>query len=140
MSETEMTEQHDVDREPAPNPEVPARAIRRSFPASYKLEILERADRCIGEGEIGKLLRKEGLYSSHLSAWRKQRERGALQALGNKRGRKAKPVDPEKVRLERENAQLRRKLAQAEQIIEIQKKLSSLLGVAPSSNENNGES
>ena len=113
----------------APDPEVSAKAKRRRFSAAYKLEVLEKADKCIDEGQIGKLLRKEGLYSSHLSNWRRQRRTGALKALAKKRGRKAKPVDEEKLRLERENERLRRKLAQAEQIIEIQKKVASLLGI-----------
>ena len=74
------------------DPEVPAKASRRTFSGRYKLDILERADACTKEGDIGELLRKEGLYSSHLSTWRRQREEGALSSLGKKRGRKSKPV------------------------------------------------
>ena len=76
-----------------PDPEVPAKARRRTFTAKYKLEILTEADGCSKPGEIGKLLRREGLYSSHLSKWRDQREAGALAGLTpKKRGRKRRPV------------------------------------------------
>ena len=114
-----------------PDPEVPEKARRRHFTAKYKLRILAKADGCSEPGEIGELLRKEALYSSHLSKWRQQREEGALAALTpKKRGRKPRPVDPQAKRvaeLERENARLRQKLAKAETIIEVQKKLSQLL-------------
>ena len=114
-----------------PDPEVPAKARRRTFTAKYKLKILAEADGCSKPGEIGALLRREGLYSSHLSKWRQQREEGALAGLTpKKRGRKPRPVDPQARRvaeLERENARLQRKLEQAETIIEVQKKLSRLL-------------
>ena len=114
-----------------PDPEVPAKARRRHFSAKYKLRILAKADRCSKLGDIGKLLRKEGLYSSHLSKWRQHREAGALVALApKKRGRKPRPLDPQAKRvaeLERENACLRQKLEKAETIIEVQKKLSQLL-------------
>lgn len=108
--------------------EVSARAKRRTFSASYKLRILEEADAC-EHGELGHLLRREGLYSSHLSAWRRQREQGALNALGKKRGRKLRrdPKDRKIEKLERERDELRRRLEQAEQIIEIQKKVSEIL-------------
>ena len=114
-----------------PDPEVPEKARRRHFTAKYKLRILAKADGCSEPGEIGKLLRKEALYSSHLSKWRQQREEGALAALApKKRGRKPRPADPQAKRvaeLERENARLRQQLAKAETIIEVQKKLSQLL-------------
>ena len=107
-----------------PDPEVPLKARRRRFSASYKLRILEEADQCREPGEIGALLRREGLYSSLLSRWRRQREAGAEEALTpKKRGRKAKPVDPQARRvaeLERENARLREKLEKAQTIIEVQ--------------------
>jgi len=94
-----------------PDPEVPEKARRRRFTAKYKLHILAKASECSKPGEIGELLRKEGLYSSHLSKWRQQREAGALAALTpKKRGRKPLPVDPQAKRvaeLERENARLR---------------------------------
>ena len=115
-----------------PDPEVPARARRRKFTAAYKLDILAQADACSEPGEIGALLRREGLYSSLLSKWRSQRAAGALAALSpKKRGRKPRRVDPQAKRvaqLERENARLREKLEKAETIIEVQKKLSQLLG------------
>lgn len=121
-----------------PDAEVSAKAKRRRFSAAYKLEVLEKADGCNDEGEMGKLLREEGLYSSHLSNWRRQRRDGALKALSKKRGRKARLVDQEKLRLERENKRLRQKLAQAELIIEIQKKTASLLGIPLATTENDG--
>ncbi len=113
--------------QPAPTTEVAARPARRSFTATYKLDILARADKCIEEGQTGELLRSEGLYSSHLTAWRRLRDAGALRELGKKRGRKAKPVDKEKLRLVRENERLRRALDQAEKIIDIQKKVAAIL-------------
>jgi transposase len=128
--------------EPA-DPEVPEKASRRRFTAKYKLDILEQADRCEA-GEIGALLRREGLYSSHLSTWRRQREAGALEALGpRKRGRKPKVVDAQVQRmaeLERDNERLRHRLVQAETIIEVQKKVSTLLGISlsPSKSGENG--
>ena len=126
----------DTSRKPArsasdPDPEVPAKARRRRFTAKYKLEILNEVEGCTQPGEIGKVLRREGLYSSHLSKWRAQREAGALAGLRpKKRGRKPRPVDPQAQRvaqLERENARLRDQLAKAETIIGVQKKLSQLL-------------
>ncbi len=115
-----------------PDPEVPVKARRRQFSASYKLRILEEADQCTEPGEIGALLRREGLYSSLLSRWRLQREAGAEEALTpKKRGRKPHPVDPQAVhvaKLERENTRLRDQLEKAQTIIEVQKKLSQLLG------------
>ena len=113
-----------------PDPEVPAKAHRRRFTAKYKLRILTEADQCCRPGDLGAVLRREGLYSSHLSKWRQQREAGALVALSQKRGRKARPFDPQVRRiaeLERENLYLREKLEKAETIIDVQKKLSLLL-------------
>ena len=117
---------------PEPDPEVSEKARRRRFSAAYKLRVVEAADACSEPGEIGALLRREGLYSSHLSKWRQQRDAGALAGLRpKKRGRKARPVNPQAKRiadLERENQRLQRKLEQAETIIEVQKKLSLILG------------
>jgi transposase-like protein len=135
-----IVQQQGQRRASAPEPEVLATAKRRKFSASYKLEVLQQADACREPGQIGELLRREGLYSSHLSKWREQRDAGALRALGVKRGRKAKPVDPDKKRLERENERLRRQLDQAEKIIEIQKKVSELLGVTLPSDDNGEQS
>jgi transposase-like protein len=118
-----------------PDPEVPAKASRRRFSATYKKRILEEAAVCKGTpGAIGSLLRREGLYSSHLTAWKKQREKGELDGLApKKRGRKKKPVNPlaRKVReLESETRRLRRQLDKAETIIAFQKKLSEMLGIS----------
>ena len=114
-----------------PDPEVPAKARRRQYSAAYKQRILEEAERCNVPGEIGAMLRREGLYSSLLSSWRRQRDSGALEALKpKKRGRKTRSVDPQAKRiaeLERETRRLREKLEKAETIIEVQKKLSRLL-------------
>ena len=118
---------HQENRE-IPDPQVPEKARRRRFSAAQKLKFLEQAD-CCKPGELGSLLRREGLYSSQLSSWRKQREEGTLAALSKKRGRKPKD-DPSARRLaslERENQQLRRKLEKAEIIIDVQKKLSRAL-------------
>jgi transposase-like protein len=111
--------------------EVTATARRRSFTKEYKLRILDRADRCVGSGEVGRLLRAEGLYSSHLTAWRKQRHEGTLKALGRKRGPKpTKTAEQREVdKLRREVVRLRRKLDHAEKIIGVQKKLSEVLGI-----------
>ncbi len=117
-----------------PDPEVPAKARRRRFTAKYKLHILAKVERCSKPGEIGALLRKEGLYSSHLSKWRRQRDEGSWAGLTpKKRGRKPRPIDPQARRvaeLERENGRLRDRLEKAETIIDMQKKLSQLLGSA----------
>jgi transposase-like protein len=119
----------------APDPEVVEKAGRRRFTAKYKLRVLEEADRC-EPGDIGALLRREGLYSSHLTTWRRQREAGALAALTpRKRGRKGQATDAQGQRvaeLEREIERLRQRLVQAETIIEVQKKVSLLLGIDPS--------
>ena len=119
---------------PSPSdPEVLERPVRRSFPAEFKRRVLEEADRCTEPGQLGALLRREGLYSSHLSVWRKQRQLALQAGLSPKRrGRKAKGKDPrveENERLRRENQKLRQRLQQAEMIIEFQKKLSELLGI-----------
>jgi transposase-like protein len=111
--------------------EVAPKARRRSFTTEYKLSILERADRCKNGGDVGRLLRQEGLYSSHLTTWRSARREGTLKALGRKRGPKAgKSAEQlELERLQRENERLRKKLAHAERILDVQKKLSEVLGV-----------
>jgi transposase len=113
----------------APDPELVDRPLRRRFSAEYKLRILREAEACTRPGEIGALVRREGLYSSHLSKWRQQRDAGALEALGRPRGRK--PAD----RREREVAELRRRaeraeaeLGKARRVIEVQGNVSALLG------------
>lgn len=116
------------------DPEVLEKPVRRKFTAAYKLKIVEAAERCSELGQIGALLRREGLYSSQLSTWRNQRQQGQLQALkDNKRGRKAtipQPVQKELEQLRRENQRLRQKMQQAELIIDIQKKASQLMGIS----------
>lgn len=115
-------------KETQPNPEVPRNPKRREFTAAYKLRILEEADQCEQHGGIGELLRREGLYSSHLTTWRRQRRAGQLQALSpQKRGPKKDEQAAELAALRRENERLRARLAQAELIITAQKKLSQAL-------------
>ncbi len=122
-----------------PNPEVVEKAQRRIYTAEYKLRILQETDTC-SEGQIGAILRREGLYSSHLTTWRRQREAGQLAALtDNKRGRKPTPENPlsaEVERLRRENERLNQRLQQAELIIDIQKKASAILNVTLEMNNN----
>lgn len=116
----------------APDPEVVAKAQRRKFTADYKLGIVGEADRATDPGAIGALLRREGLYSSHLVEWRRLREAGALGALSKKRGRKPTrdPLAEENGKLKAELARVNKKLQQAEIIIDVQKKVSALLGIA----------
>lgn len=113
----------------SPDPEVPERPQRRRpYSAAYKLQILEEADRATEPGEIGALLRREGLYSSLLAAWRQQRRDGSL--AGQARGRKGRDARDKRIEeLEKENLRLTNKLDQAATIIEVQKKLSRLLGI-----------
>jgi transposase-like protein len=123
-----------------PDPEVPEKKPRRRFTTAYKLRILKEYDACAKPGEIGALLRREGLYSSNINTWLRQRDEGVLHGLSpKKRGRKAKKVNPlaqENARLERENKKISEKLKQAETIIEVQKKISEILGIPQN---NNGE-
>jgi transposase-like protein len=123
-----------------PDPEVPETVPRRRFTAAFKLRILQQADQCTQPGEIGALLRREGLYSSHLATWRRQRAEGLLIGLAPKRrGRKKKPVDPsaEKIsRLEKENQRLKQQLRRAEIIIDAQKKISEILGIEQNPEDN----
>jgi transposase len=127
------------------DPEVVEKAQRRKFTAEYKVDVLRRADACTpGTGELGALLRKEGLYASHISVWRAQRDRGVLDGLEpKKRGRKATRRDEvadENARLRRDNERLQHRLQQAELIIEVQKKVSALLGIPlPTDVEKNEE-
>ncbi len=125
-----------------PDPAVLEKPVRRRFTAEYKLRILHEADRCTASGQLGALLRREGLYSSLLSTWRQQRDQGTLAGLTPKRrGRKANPDAPliaENQRLKRETQRLAAKLRQAEMIIEVQKKLSELLGIPLPPSDNSG--
>ena len=116
-----------------PDPEVRDTARRRRFTTEYKLRIIREADKCTRPGEIGALLRREGLYSSLLAGWRRQRDQGSFNALApKKRGRKPNPSQS----LARENALLKRKLKRLEDeletaqvIIDVQKKVSEALGI-----------
>ena len=110
-----------------PNTEVTPRAKRRRFTTAYKRRIVEEADACAERGQIGALLRREGLYSSHLSTWRKQRDRDEL--VEKTSGRKADPAAAELKRLQQENERLRQELEKARVVIDVQKKLSQVLGL-----------
>jgi transposase len=120
------------------DPEVVPMAQRRRFSAGEKLRILEEAEACTEPGEIGAILRREGIYSSYLSRWRQARDRGQLTALGAQQRGPKPAMDAamvrEVARLRQANERLQARLGQAEAIIEVQKKLSQLLG--PSSEEN----
>jgi transposase-like protein len=116
-------------REEMPKTEVIAKAKRKQFSAAEKLRILREVDACQGSGEIGALLRREGIYSSYLTTWRRQRERGELDGLApQRRGPKPDPQAEEINRLKRENERLQKRLEQAELIIDFQKKAAQLFG------------
>jgi len=122
-----------------PDPEVPTKAARRRFTSEYKCRILKEADVCT---DLGALLRREGLYASNLTTWRKQMNRGVLTALSpKKRGRKessSNPLQIENEQLRKENNRLVRRLKRAELIIDIQKKAAQILGI-PLSTPEEGE-
>lgn len=116
-----------------PDPETVEKPQPRRFSAGYKLRILEEAEACEALGEVGRLLRREGLYSSHLTTWRKSRRAGSLAALSKRRGRKAKQINPlaKKVeKLERENERLHDELDKAHLILDVQGKVAGLLGLS----------
>ena len=117
---------------PPPDPEVVAKPTRRQFTAQYRLRILEETDRCTELGEVGRLLRREGLYSSHLTAWRQARRNGSLRGLASKkRGAKPKarnPLEPQVRELEAKVARLEKELHQAHTILAVQEKVAGLLG------------
>jgi transposase len=114
------------------DPEVAAKPKRRQFTAEYRLRILEEADGCTEPGEVGQLLRREGLYSSHLTAWRKARRSGALRGLASKkRGAKPKarnPLEPKVRQLEAKVERLEKELHKAHTILDVQEKVAGLLG------------
>jgi len=111
-----------------PDPELVEQAKRRSFTAKYKLEILARADACSAPGEVGELLRREGLYTSHLTYWRKQRRDGALKELGRPRGRQPSDRrDAQIAELSERAERAEAELAKARKVIEIQGNVSALL-------------
>jgi transposase len=124
-----------------PDPEVRAVARRRQFSAAYKLSVLTEADQASEPGAIGALLRREGLYSSQLTQWRREREAGSLEALSRRRGRKSK-LSAEQRRiaaLEARNTRLEHELSQARTLIVVQKKLCTLLGLpTPAQEASNG--
>jgi transposase len=123
-----------------PNPEVVDKPKRRRFTKAYKLDILMQIDACSGVGQIGALLRREGLYSSHLTNWRLQRSQGRLDTSATKK-RTAKPNQHQAARvtqLERENTRLKARLRQAELILDIQKKASEILGIPLKTLDNGG--
>lgn len=131
--------QEELNKTKVPDPEVVPQAKRRRFSAEYKLRILEEVDACNEPGQVGALLRREGLYSSHLTTWRRQREQGQLAGLSPRRRGRKSSVDEALVNeldaLKRENQNLQSCLQQAETIIEVQKKLSGLLGLTANANQ-----
>jgi transposase-like protein len=125
-----------------PDPEVFERPKRRRFTVEYKARIVQEAARCTEWGETGALLRREGLYWSEFSRWRRKYSEGAHSALqDNKRGRKRSrhPLEGELERLRKENEKLKRRLHQAETIIDVQKKISEMLGIPLESVESEGD-
>jgi transposase len=134
---------HAISAPPRVDPEVLEKPERRQFSAAYKLQILQETDSCEA-GQIGAILRREGLYSSHLTCWRRQRQQGQMAALTeHKRGRPAEPVNPlaaEVERLRRENQQLLKRMEQLELLVDIQKKTSRILGITLEMSEDDGSS
>lgn len=127
-----MTEEQNSKPEERTETEVVVKPRRRQHSAEYKLRLLRELDECVGKGEVGALLRREGLYSSLISKWREQREQGSLNGLsGQRRGPKVDPNAAELARLQRENKRLKEQLERAELIIEVQKKVASLMGETP---------
>lgn len=124
-----------------PDPEVRERPLRRRFSAEYKLRVVEEAERATEPGDIGSLLRREGLYSSHLTEWRRLHRAGALRALARPRGRpRPHPLEAENERLRRRTVRLESDLARAHRIIEIQGKVSELLGIPLAQSSDDDES
>ena len=134
MSQSTLTSSNGSAPSPGvpPATEVTPKTKRRSFTTAYKQQILQEADRCRQQGQLGALLRREGLYSSHLTTWRRQRDRGELGT--QKRGKPADPQAKEVARLQRQIERLQAKLDQAETIIAVQKKLCDLLGLPAADN------
>jgi transposase len=132
-SEPERATEPDDGRRATPDPEVVERPLRRRFTADYKQRILTEVDDAADTGTVGRILRREGLYSSHLASWRKTRKQSQRAALEpKKRGPKPTPKNPlqaENAKLTRENARLNKKLRRAELIIDLQKKVSQILGI-----------
>jgi len=128
---------------PVPDPEVSDRPKRRTFTAAYKLAILREVDACTELGEIGAILRREGLYSSRISDWRRKRTAGELQSLAPRRQgrsrRQRNPLQQENERLRRESERLQEELRKARIIIEVQKKVAELLDNAPIRSNESGD-
>ena len=136
---TELKGLNSVSSSERADPEVVPQAKRRQFSAAYKLRILQEADGCSAPGQMGALLRREGLYSSHLTEWRRLRQQGELTALApQRRGRQRSETEAqasELAHLRQENARLQRRLEQTELVIDVQKKLSQLLGLSVSDSQ-----
>ncbi len=134
---------NDVENNGQSAPEVLEKPLRRRFTAEYKMRIIKEANACTDRGQVGELLRREGLYASHLSNWRRLRKKGSLASLKEKkRGRKRKSNDvatQQLKRLQRENRRLTERLRQAETIIDVQKKVCEMLGIATPQNETDSD-
>ena len=140
MSQPNRVQVHENGAAGVVDPEVVPKAGRRRFTGEYKLSVLRETDGCTGPGQIGAVLRREGLYSSHLANWRQQREAGLLRALTpQKRGRKPTP-ETRIAELERENTRLAARLERAELIIDAQKKLCAIFESEPTKLSIDGES
>jgi transposase-like protein len=129
----------DAERETQDSPEVSEKASRRRFTAEYKARILDEADRCTEPGRLGELLRREGLYSSHLTNWRRQRKAGLAPKQRGRKPKSNKQEQQELDRLRRENNRLAERLRQAETIIGVQKKVCEMLGIPPAQRDEENE-
>ena len=129
----------DTERKVQDSPEVSEKASRRRFTAEYKARILDEADRCTEPGQVGELLRREGLYSSHLTNWRRQRETGLAPKQRGRKPKSNKKEQQELERLRRENKRLAERLRQAETIIDVQKKVCEMLGIPPTPTDDENE-
>ena len=129
----------DKERRVQNSPEVIEKASRRRFTAEYKARILDEADRCTEPGQVGELLRREGLYSSHLTNWRRQREAGLAPKRRGRKPKSNKKEQQELDRLRRENKRLAERLRQAETIIDVQKKVCEMLGIPTAQTDDENE-
>ncbi len=129
----------DKERRVQNSPEVIEKASRRRFTAEYKARILDEADRCTEPGQVGELLRREGLYSSHLTNWRRQREAGLAPKQRGRKPKSNKKEQQELDRLRRENKRLAERLRQAETIIDVQKKVCEMLGIPTAQTDDENE-
>ena len=129
----------DTEREAQDSPEVSEKASRRRFTAEYKARILDEADRCTEPGQVGELLRREGLYSSHLTNWRRQRQTGLTPKQRGRKPKSNKQEQQELDRLRRENKRLAERLRQAETIIDVQKKVCEMLGIPTAQTDDENE-